>query len=264
MFTTAELFGPFHSPRAPLRQSRDRLAAAPPQELERLFSSWFPAGLLAQADEGPNSRERVYSVQVTFWTFLWQAFNPSSHCREAIAKVAAWFALLGRPKVREDDNSPYCQARARLDKGTLQRAFQASAQAAEERAPDHWRFHGREVRVGDGTTSSAPDTSPNQRAYPQSARQAPGCGFPLIRWVALFSLSSGALLQAILGNKHQGELSLFRRLWDQLKAGMIFLADRGFCDYVTLAALRQRQVDSVLRLNAGRPHDFRKGKRLGR
>jgi hypothetical protein len=44
---------------------------------------------------------------------------------------------------------------------------------------------------------------------------------------------------------------------------MIFLADRGFCDFVTLAALQKRFVDTVLRLNC-RPHDFRKGKRLGR
>ena len=44
---------------------------------------------------------------------------------------------------------------------------------------------------------------------------------------------------------------------------MIFLADRGFCDYVTLAGLARRGVDSVLRLNHMRPRDFRVGRRLG-
>jgi hypothetical protein len=263
MFTTAELFGPFHSPQSPLHHARDRMAAAPPHELERLFAACLPAGLLSQADEGPNSRNRVYSLSVTFWTFLWQTLNPGSSCRNAVRKVMAWFALLGQPKVKEDD-SPYCQARLRLQPDTLERALRASAQAAEQRAPQQWRFLGREVVVGDGTTSTAPDTSKNQRAYPQSARQLPGCGFPLVKWVALFSLSSGALLEVALGNKHKAELTLFRKLWDRLKAGMIFLADRGFCDYVTLAGLWLRQVDSVLRLNGSRPHDFRKGKRLGR
>ena len=81
--------------------------------------------------------------------------------------------------------------------------------------------------------------------------------------MALFSLSSGALLEVALGNKHQAELRLFRNLWDRLKSGMIFLADRGFCDFVTIVALSLRHVDSVLRLNGSRPHDFRKGKRLG-
>ncbi len=263
MFTTTDLFGKFHSPKAPLQSARKQTAAAAPQELEQLFGSWFPPGLLSQADEGPNSRERVFSVRVLFWTFLWQTLNPDSSCRNAVRKVMAWFALLGRPRVKEDD-SPYCQARRRLDPDTLERALRASAQAAEQRTRHQWRFHGKEVLVGDGTTSTAPDTKKNQRAYPQSARQQPGCGFPLVRWVALFSMTSGALLAVGMGNKHQAELRLFRKLWDRLKAGMIFLADRGFCDYVTIAGLWLRQVDSVLRLNHMRPHDFRKGKRLGR
>jgi hypothetical protein len=235
-----------------------------PHQLDKLFGAQLPPGLLSQAAEGLNSRDRVYSVYITFWTFLWQVFNPGTPCRSAVRKVMAWFALLGRPKVKPSD-SPYCQARRRLDRHTLERALQASAQAAEQRSPHQWRFQGKEVIVGDGTTSDAPDTPDNQRAYPQSARQQPGCGFPLVRWVALFSLGSGALLKVALGNKHKAELTLFRKLWDYLKAGMIFLADRGFCDYVTIAGLWYLQhVDSLLRLNACRPHDFRKGRRLGR
>jgi hypothetical protein len=90
----------------------------------------------------------------------------------------------------------------------------------------HRRFHDRDVKVGDGTTLSAPDTKKNQRAYPQSANQAPGCGFPLLNLVALFSRASGAWLAFILGNKHSSELQLFRRLWHCLQAGDIVLADR--------------------------------------
>lgn len=263
MFTTADLFGRFHSPKKPLRLAAQSALAAPPHELAQLFGACLPAGLLSQTDEGTNSRDRVYSVWVTFWTFLWQILNPGSSCRSAVRKVMAWFALLGRPAVSQDD-SPYCQARRRLARPTLERALHASAQAAEQRASGGWRFHGREVLVGDGTTSSAPDTRANQRAFPQSARQLPGCGFPLIKWVALFSLGSGALLLVYWGNKHKSELALFRKIWHRLRAGMIFLADRGFCDFVTIAGLVGRAVDSVLRLNAMRPHDFRMGKRLGR
>jgi hypothetical protein len=168
MLTTAELFGKFYSPKAPLDPARQQLSAAPPEELEKLFAPCFPPGLLSQADEGPNSRNRVFSVAVTFWTFLWQTLNPGSSCRSAVRKVMAWFAALGRPKVKQDD-SPYCQARRRLDRDTLERALRASAQAAEQRAPQQWRFHGKEVIVGDGTTSTAADTTENQRAYPQSA-----------------------------------------------------------------------------------------------
>jgi hypothetical protein len=39
-----------------------------------------------------------------------------------------------------------------------------------------------------------PDTLKNQKEYPQPSSQKPGCGFPLLRLVGLFSLASGALL----------------------------------------------------------------------
>src|SRR5215472_4097168 len=92
MFTTTELFGPFHSPRAP--KALERARAAAPQELQLLFGSCLPPGLLSQTEEGPNSRQRVYTVIVTFWTFLWQVLNPGSSARSAVRKVMAWFALL--------------------------------------------------------------------------------------------------------------------------------------------------------------------------
>jgi hypothetical protein len=263
MFTTAELFGKFHSPRAPLATTHTRLARSAPNELHTLWADWFPFHWLSPTDEGANSRERVYSQRVTFWTFLWQVLNPGSACREAVRKVMAWFALTGRRAVSPDD-SPYCRARKRLPLPTLERIREATAQAAEQRASQAWRFHGREVQVADGSWVSAPDTPANRKAYPCSTNQKKGCGFPLIQIAALFSLTSGALLAVALGNQHTAELQLFRDIWQTLKAGAILLADRLYCDYATMGGLRQRQIDSVLRLHHMRPHDFRRGKRLGK
>jgi hypothetical protein len=39
-------------------------------ELDLLFGPWLPPGLLSQADEGANSRERLYTVRRTFFGFL--------------------------------------------------------------------------------------------------------------------------------------------------------------------------------------------------
>jgi hypothetical protein len=240
MFTTTDLFGRFHSPRHRLPAARAQLPASP-NELAKLFQNRFPAHWLSPADQGPNSRERLYSLAVTFWTFLWQVLHPGIPCSEAVCKVIAWLASLGRPHA-SDDTSPYCQARARVPKSILQNILGAVAQNAEQRVRSHWRFHDYDIKVGDGTTLLAPDTPKNQKAFPQSTRQNEGCGFPLLKLVALFSLSSGALLHFTLGNKHDSELGLFRRLWRHLKKGDLFLADRLFCDYVTLAGLWRRAV----------------------
>ena len=69
--------------------------------MEKLFGSLFPAGLLSQADEGPNSRERVYSQHVTFWTFLWQSLNPGSSCRNAVRKVMACLPCWAAPRSKK-------------------------------------------------------------------------------------------------------------------------------------------------------------------
>ena len=117
MFTTSDLFGKFHSPRHSLPSARARLPRSP-NELATLFKDWFPAHWLSPTEQGPNSRQRLYSLAVTFWTFLWQVLNPGSPCSDAVSKVIAWLASLGRHLLRKD-TSPYCQARARLPKSTL-------------------------------------------------------------------------------------------------------------------------------------------------
>jgi hypothetical protein len=118
--------------------------------------------------------------------------------------------------------------------------------------------------VLDGTTVSLPDTPKNQAAYPQSASQKPGCGFPLLRLVGLFSLSSGALLGYAKGNKHLAELPLLFRLRQLFEPGDLLVADRGYASYVVLALLELLGVACLFRLHQARPHDLRRGIRLGK
>jgi hypothetical protein len=143
----------------------------------------------------------------------------------------------------------------------LQRLRVAVAAAAEKSAQ---LWHGLSPKVLDGTTVSLPDTLANQRAYPQSQSQKPGCGFPLMKLVAVFSLATGVLFQYVKGNKHQSELRLLKGLLHCFKRCDLVLADRGFCSYVLLALFLRRGVLSLFRLHHSRPTDLRKGKRLGK
>ena len=60
--------------------------------LEQVFGHLVPPGLLSQADEGPNSRDRVYSLRRTTWGFLYQVLNPNCSCRSA-RQLRAFFRL---------------------------------------------------------------------------------------------------------------------------------------------------------------------------
>jgi len=228
--------------------------------LERLVAPLLPPGLLAQAEEGPNSRERVFSVRRTFFGFLYQVLNPKCPCRQIVRQFQALFALYDQGRV-DECTSAYCQARKRLPLDTLCRLRVAVA-AAGQKAAQLW--HGLRPKLIDATTVSLPDTKKNQRAYPQSSTQKPGCGFPVLRLLGVFSLTTGVLLDYAKSNKHQHELRQLWGLLDQFKAGDVAIADRGFCSYVLMALLLLRQVSCLFRLHRRRPADFRKGKRLGK
>ena len=257
-----------HTPFFP--QWRPRLAAMGPRvqrlrqqslcQLDLLLAPFLPPGLLSQADEGPNSRARVFSVRRTFFGFLYQVLKPDTACREIVRQVQALFALHGQGRV-DENTSAYCQARKRMPLDTLCRVRVGVAAAGEKMAQ---LWHGLRPKVIDGTTVSAPDTRKNQRAYPQSRSQKPGCGFPLIRLVGVFSLATGVLLDYAKGNKHHHELRLLWKLLEGFRPGDLALADRGFCNYVLLALLPLRGVAALFRLHQRRPADLRKGRRLGK
>jgi hypothetical protein len=228
--------------------------------LDQLFSPLLPPGILSQADEGPNSRERIYTVRRTFFGFLYQVLNPGCPGREVVRQIQALFALQGDRCV-DKGTSGWCQARTRLPWDILPRLRCAAAAHAEKTAQP-WR--GLRVKIIDGTSTSLPDTAKNQRAYPQPGTQKPGCGFPFLKLVGVFSLASGALLDYAKGNQHQHELNLLQKLLDHFKAGDLALADRGFNSYTLLALLWLRRAHSLFRLHQRRPADFRKGKRLGK
>jgi hypothetical protein len=232
--------------------------------LEQLFSAYLPSALLAPAQEGPNSRQRVFSKRRTFWGFLYQVLHCDCPCRTVVRQVQALFQLQGGGRV-DESTSAYCQARGRLPLDTLQRLRHAVAAQAGRLLPHAQQlWHGLCPKLLDGTTVSLPDTPANQRAYPQSRSQQPGCGFPLLKWVGIFSLNSGVLLDYAKGNKHHHELALVRQLLDHFQPRDLVVADRGFCCQALIALLLGRGVQSLFRLHQARPADLRQGQRLGR
>ena len=257
---TTPLFPAWRAQLGPVRRRVQTLRQQSLLHLDLLLGALLPAGLLAQSDHGPNSREHIYSLRRTFFGFLYQVLNPDCPCREVVLQIKALFALVSRRRVSEDTGA-YCLARNRLPADLLARLRYAIAAQAEKASP-LWK--GFCVKVIDGTGISMPDTVKNQRAYPQSREQKPGCGFPFLKLVGVFSLGTGALLDYAKGNKHKHELSLLHRLLDSFKPGDLALADRGFCSYTLLALLWLKKVPCLLRLHHARPADLRRGKRLGK
>lgn len=233
------------------------------EQLQGHFRQLLPAPLLSTQDEGPNSRDRTFNLRLTFECFIWQMLKPRTSCREVVRHVQALLRLNRRKPVAPGD-SAYVQARQRLPKERMASALAATAQMAERRITPSPQLQGRPVKVVDGTTVQLADTPRNQKRFPQNKAQKPGCGFPVLKLVVLFSLNSGALLQAVWGSLHNHDLRLVQKLWKELQKGDILLGDRAFGEYTSLAGLFQRGIDVVARLHQRRAVDFRKASRLAK
>ncbi len=120
--------------KARLADTGRQLRSATLAQLEVRLGNCLPGCLLAKPTAGPNSRERVYSLPRTFWSWLWQMLNHNAPCREVVRQVQALHSLQGGPVVDEDTGG-YCQARARLPLSILEKALVASAHTAARRAP---------------------------------------------------------------------------------------------------------------------------------
>jgi hypothetical protein len=257
-------FPPFRSQlAAPGRRTAQTVRQATLAQLQQHLRDFLPPGLLSAQEDGASSRERVFSLRLTFECFVWQMLQPRTSCREVVRQVQALFRLHGQGPVHPGD-SAYVQARQRLPRERLEKALTATAQAADRRAQPGSRLQGRPVKVVDCSTTQLPDTQANQQHYPQPGSQKPGCGFPLLKFLVLFSLASGAVLNVIMTSWRNHDLRLFRQVWDQLTAGDIGLGDRAYGDYVTLASLPRQGVDVVARLHQKRKVDFRQAQRLAK
>jgi putative transposase len=211
-------------------------------------------------------RQRVYHPWITLSLFLSQVLSQDHSCEEAVDRLQKYRHDRGLPPVSPETTS-YCNARGRLPEGVFWELVRHSGRAVHRRAEAAWLFHGRPVKVVDGSTVVMPDTPANQAAYPQPRSQAPGLGFPIARLLVIFSLAVGTVLEAAVGpyqGKQTSELALLRTVLDQFRPGDIVLGDRFFCSYWAIAALQARGVDVVVRLHQRRAADFRCGHRLGR
>ncbi len=204
----------------------------------------------------------IYSTALVLWAFVTQGISKDQSCAAAVARILAALVAAGREPCSSQSGA-YCKARQKLSERFLRRLTITVAQGVEDAAPDAWRWQGRRALLVDGTTVNAPDTPPNQQAYPQSRSQKPGIGFPLIRIVVLLTLATATLIDAAVGpceGKGTGETALLRTLFDSLRSQDVVVADRYYCSYWLAAMLRAKGADGVFRLHHMRPYHFRHGR----
>jgi hypothetical protein len=201
------------------------------------------------ADAGHRWRDRVLDPANTLALFLLQILHGNtaiSHLR-MISKI-------------DVADASYCAARKRLPvAGVAAVVEQMSCDAARCSEKDS-TWLGRRVLMADGTGATAPDTPPLQKIWPQPSEQKQGCGFPVIKLLALMHLAKGVILQLSMMSLHVSDMSQLAGLHGILRCGDVLLGDRAFCSFGHLALLVAMKVDAVFRLHQKQIIDFTPGR----
>jgi len=233
--------------------------ALPAEDIQAAFAE--------QGVDFATEEDQIYTPPVTLWAMLSQVLhkNELRSCGAAVARVIVLMTALGR-RPPSDDSGNYCRARFKIPVPVLRRLSCQIAERCQRKIPQQWLWFGRHVKVADGSTSSMPDTKENQAEYPQPRSQQAGLGFPIVRYVVLFSLATAMITDLELGpysGKETGETALLRELFGRLEAGDVLLADSYYGSYFMICLLSAIGVDIVTQLHQCRTADFSRGQRLG-
>ena len=234
-------------------------------QIEERLAPALDAGVLQKPLDKDHSRERVFSLTRTFWSWIWQVLQANTSCREVVRQTQALFATWSSLQV-DEGTSAYCQARKKLADSILEAAFQAAARSADKEAVGApRRLQGRSLKMVDGSTVRLADTPENRQAFPPSQHQFEKPSFPMLKLVTLFSASSGAIVGRVTGTFAQSELRLLFSLRQPLLSQDIVIGDRFYGSFVVAAWALQHGADLIARLGKSRRIDFRKSlRRLGR
>ena len=240
-----------------------RLAGESASTLAGVIGRLIPKDGMIRLRTG-TKRRRVFTPVVTFWNFLAQTLSPGQACRETVQRVQAARGRR-RQSAISSATGAYCRARHKLPIPLLASLWPSMASALDTRTPTTRLWLGLRVAVLDGSTLSMPDTPENQAEWPQPSTQKPGCGFPVMKLLAVFSLASGALHSIAIGSLHNAEHALLQTpsVETALAQFDVALGDRIFGSFVTFWRLMAAGRHGVFRMHQGRKIDWRKGKRIG-
>lgn len=243
------------------RPTRSKLASMTLSQIEDRLGPGIGSDVLIKPDSGLHSRDRIFPLTRAFWSWIWQVLQPEASCRDVIQQLNALLALSDKPPI-DPSSTAFCQARAHIPMPVLENALQASARSAQNKARPTSLLGSRPIRIVDGSCIRLADTPANREAFPRSTNQFNSQGFPLLKIIVLYCLSSGAVLARACSSIRQHELRLFMKLKELFKPKDIVVGDRAYGSYVIAAWLKERQCDLVARLSElGRKVDYRQAKR---
>jgi hypothetical protein len=219
--------------------------------LQRFKTEWAaqlqPEALSAACEAVGHTmwRDRLLNPVITVPLFLLQILHGNTACRH-LPHLAGFYCSA----------SAYGQARAKLPVRVLEHLLERLGQSVQSTVSEEGRWHGHRTLFVDGSGCSMPDTQVLQEEFGQPSEQRPGCGFPVVRLLALCHAGTGLLTKLVSAPLLTHDLAQVQNVHPALDPEDVLVADRGLCSYAHIALLIQGGMHAVFRVSARQIVDF--------
>jgi len=212
-----------------------------------------------------DARERVYTPEVVTFSLITGILSGDCSLQSCVIRNNTDRRLRNLAPA-SPNTAAFSQMRSKLDSKILSEGTVQMARDAEMFVKPDELWMGYTPYVIDGTTFTAADTPENQESFPQHGNQSDGAGFPMLRAVAIQSLTTCMILDIAYGpckGKETGEMALARPLIAGLKGKSILIGDRYYPSFFNLAFFKMNGIEGVFQAHGARNIDFRSGKSIG-
>lgn len=191
-------------------------------------------------------RDRTLGPVETISLFVVQVLHGNTSC--------AHVRQLGRFLFTK---SAYCEARKRIPVAVFRGLLAAAGAKVAAQAGRVGLWHGHRVIGIDGSSFSMSDTGELHDRFHWKVSEL-GIEFPVSKFVAVFDMITGALLDLMPATMRDHELTIMQHLVDRLCPDDVMVADRLYAAFGFLGQLINRRVHFVVRVPTGsRTVDFR-------
>jgi len=217
-----------------------------------VLTTTVPAALidavLADTGRGSLRQRRLPARLVVYYVMALALYAQASYGEvlRCLLEGVRWLCLGGVLEVAT--KSSITKARRRLGPAPLAELYRRVARPLAEPGLPGGFYRGLRLVSLDGTTIDLPDTPDLETRFGRPGSSRGHSAFPQLRLLALAETGTHAVFAAAFDGYATAETTLARRLLDQLRPGMLCLADRGFVGFDLWSAARATGADLLWRL----------------
>jgi hypothetical protein len=213
----------------------------------------FPAAKVHKVLEATgktSKRQRDLPSHVVVYYVIALALYMNSSCREVLRCLLEGLQWLRGPSspIKVTGKSGISQARTRIGWKPLQQLHDAVVgPIAMPETKGAW-YRGRRLVSLDGSTLDVADDPANEDAFGRPGASRGSSAFPQIRFVSLVESGTHVLFGTRMAGCGTSELALAMDVLDNLKPGMLCLADRNFFGFAFWDRARETGADLLWRV----------------